>query len=71
MGWKDNPVVYLIRKRWEFSEGSRHLVILSILFFIFANAANLLNPLLVALILNTIQEQGVTSDNLYTLIFYF
>ncbi len=70
MGWKDEAVVFLSRKAWKFSEGNRHYVVLYIFLFTLANIIDLGFPLLVAKILNTIQEQGINSENLYRLLFY-
>lgn len=50
---------------WKFSEGNRHRVILAFSLLVIANAINLLEPLIVAKILNTVQEQGITSANLH------
>lgn len=71
MGWKDEPVVFLTRKTWKYSAGNRPKIILYLILFIFANAIDLLWPLLIAKILNFIQENGVTQENLPTLIWYF
>jgi len=70
MGWKDEPVVFLTKKTWRYSEGNRFWVVLYICLFTIANSIDLLWPLLVAKILNVIQEQGVTSQNLHSLLIY-
>ncbi len=70
MGLKDEPVVFLTKKTWKYSEGNRFWVILYILLSTIANSIDLLWPLLVAKILNIIQEQGVTSQNLHSLLLY-
>jgi len=70
MGFKDNPAVYLTAKMWEYSKGNRHNVVLFSILFTFANAVNFIEPLLVAQILNIIQEQGIHSGNLITILFY-
>ena len=61
MGWKDEPVVFLTKKTWKYSEGNRLWVVFYIFLFTIANTIELLWPLLIAKILNVIQEQGVTS----------
>ncbi|MBI2102260.1 ABC transporter ATP-binding protein [Candidatus Woesearchaeota archaeon] len=71
MGWKDEPVVFLTRKTWKYSEGNRSKIIVYVTLFIIANAIDLLWPLLIAKILNFIQENGVTTQNITTLIWYF
>ncbi|MBW3017850.1 hypothetical protein KY325_01690, partial [Candidatus Woesearchaeota archaeon] len=70
MGFKDNPAVYLTAKMWEYSKGNRHNVVLYTMLFVFANAINFVEPLIVAQILNIIQEQGIHSENLYTILIY-
>ena len=70
MGWKDEPVVFLTRKTWKYSSGNRSKIILYVILFIIANAIDLLWPLLIAKILNFIQENGVTTQNISTLIWY-
>ncbi|MDP3957794.1 MAG: ABC transporter ATP-binding protein [bacterium] len=61
-----NPIFFLARKMWRFSEGNRPRVVLYFVLFIFANAVSLTEPLIVAKILNTVQEQGMTFANLHT-----
>ncbi|MBD3259148.1 ATP-binding cassette domain-containing protein, partial [Candidatus Woesearchaeota archaeon] len=70
MGFKDNPAVYLTAKMWEYSKGNRHNVVLFSILFLFSNAINFLEPLIVAKILNIIQEQGIHSGNLVTIMLY-
>src|SRR3989344_6745810 len=70
MGWKDNPIVYLTLKTWEYSKGNRKQLWLILLLFLIANLISLLEPLVVAKILNTIQEQGLTQEVLPTLTIY-
>ncbi|MEK9151080.1 MAG: ABC transporter ATP-binding protein [Patescibacteria group bacterium] len=61
----DNPIFFLMRKMWKFSEGNRPRVVLFVFMLIIANAISLLEPLIVAKILNTVQEEGVTLANLH------
>jgi len=68
MGWRDNPIVYLFGKTWEFSKGNRKSVILYGTLFIFANLVYALHPLILAFLLNIVQEQGVTRENIYLLV---
>ncbi len=70
MRWKDEPVVFLTKKTWKYSEGNRGGVIFYIFLFTIANTIELLWPLLIAKILNVIQEQGVTSINLQSILLY-
>lgn len=60
----NNPIFYLARKMWQFSAGNRPRVVLFFSLFVIANGVALLEPLIVAKMLNTVQEQGVTSANL-------
>ena len=62
----DNPIFYLTRAMWRFSKGNRPRVILYVVLLVIATSVSLLEPLIVAKILNTVQEQGVTSANLPT-----
>jgi len=70
MGFRDNPAVYLTAKMWEYSKGNRHNVVLFSILFFFANAVNFVEPLIVAKILNIIQEQGIHSENIVTILLY-
>jgi ATP-binding cassette, subfamily B, bacterial len=64
MGFKDNPIIYLVGKTWKYSEGNRKNVVFYIILFIFANLLYLVDPLIIAKILNIIQEKGVTETTL-------
>ncbi|MBI4152390.1 ABC transporter ATP-binding protein [Candidatus Woesearchaeota archaeon] len=70
MGWKDEPVVFLTRKTWKYSGENQPKIVLYVILFVIANAIDLLWPLLIAKILNFIQENGVTTQNIPTLIGY-
>src|SRR3989338_5012477 len=70
MGFKDNPIVFLTAKTWEYAKGNRKQFLLLVGLFLLANAISLLEPLVVAKILNTIQEQGLTQEVLSTLTIY-
>ena len=61
----NNPIFFLARKMWQFSEGNHPRVILFAFLLIVANAISLLEPLIVAKILNTVQEQGISFANLH------
>lgn len=58
-----NPLVYLSRKTWEYSRDNRPRVVLFVVMSFVANGLNLLEPLVVASILNIIQTEGATSAN--------
>lgn len=68
MGFKDNPIVFLLRKLWKYSKGNRSNVVLYFLLLLISNLINLVEPLVVAFLLNTIQEQGINSENIVTII---
>ena len=62
-----NPVIYLTKKLWRYSKGNRGHVMLYISCFAVANGIWFLEPLVVARMLNTVQERGVTQASLPTL----
>ena len=66
---KNEPTIFLFRKMWKFSEGNRKKVVLFIILFICTNFAGLLDPLILAKLLNEIQANGVTSENIKYLLF--
>ncbi len=63
----DNPIAYLARRLWTYTD-SRPRVVLYVAMFVVANAINFLEPLVIAKLLNTIQELGVTSESLPSLV---
>jgi ABC-type multidrug transport system fused ATPase/permease subunit len=65
----DNPISSLARKAWKFSAGNRPRVALFVVFFIIANTISLLEPLIVAKILNTVQEHGISKENFHAYLF--
>lgn len=70
MGFKDNPIVYLTLKTWEFSKGNRKNVILYVLLFLCAHTINFLEPLVIAKVLNIVQEQGISSTSFPTIVMW-
>lgn len=64
MGIKDNAIVYMSGKTWQYSKGNRQTVILFVAMFVIANLIHALEPLIIALIVNTIQAEGITQSNL-------
>lgn len=70
MTLKGNPIVFLTRKMWQYSKGNRHMVLLYFALFFIANAINLLEPLIIAKVLNIIQQEGVNQGNLSTILWY-
>ncbi|MFA5141585.1 MAG: ABC transporter ATP-binding protein [Candidatus Woesearchaeota archaeon] len=67
---KNNPLIFLGSKVWQYSEGNRKNVALYVTLFIFANIIGFAYPLIMAKILNTIQTGGLTAENVYTVIGY-
>jgi len=70
MNIKNESVVYLSGKVWEYSKGNRHNLILYIFLFICANAINFLYPLIIGKLLNVIQESGITNASMGTITIY-
>tara|TARA_Y100000310_G_scaffold344346_2_gene456627 strand:- start:26788 stop:27252 length:465 start_codon:yes stop_codon:yes gene_type:complete len=68
MGFGNNPIVFLTKRMWEFSKGNRKSVILFSILFVIANIIAALDPLILATLLNIVQEQGVTQENIFLLI---
>ena len=69
MAFRDNPIIFLSRKLWEFSAGNRPKVVLYIVLFIFANVIGTVEPFIIAKILDVIQFGGVTHENISSLLF--
>lgn len=66
---KSNPLFFLFKKVWQYSEGNRKKLFLIWAMFIFAEGTNLLvNPQIWAKFLGIIQMEGVTEKNLNTLL---
>ncbi|HEX9664341.1 MAG TPA: ABC transporter ATP-binding protein [Patescibacteria group bacterium] len=70
MAIKDNPIIFLSRKTWEFSRGNRSAVFLYVFLFILGNSVWLAEPLVIAKILNIVQEKGITQDSLPLIFLY-
>ncbi len=65
-----NPVWYLTSKLWRYSAGNRPRVVAYVVMFFVANAIAFIEPLIIAQLLNTIQELGVTQRSLPILLWY-
>lgn len=63
-----NPILYLSRIVWRLSEGNRKSVVTYVIFFVIANSISLLQPLIIAHVLNVVQETGIHPENLWSLI---
>ena len=61
---KANPLVYLFKKTWKYSEGNRNKIVWFWIMFIIANSLTLFaGPLVWAEIINVITLQGITIDS--------
>jgi ATP-binding cassette, subfamily B, bacterial len=65
---KNNPIVYLAIRTWKFSRGKRHYIVSFLILYLIAIVIFLMQPLVIAKVLNTIQEQGVGLHNLYDIL---
>ena len=63
MSGTTNPIGYLTKKVWEYSRGNRGWVVFYSILFVFANLIAFLEPLIVAKLLNVIQESGITPES--------
>lgn len=66
----NNPLIYLAQKTWRFSAGNRPRVVLYVGLFVLANICVLLQTLIVAAVLNAIQNHGLERDNFPTILGY-
>ncbi len=65
----DNPISALAKTTWKFSKGNHSRIVLFVAMFVIANIIALLEPLIVGKILNTVQEQGITTENFHSYLF--
>ncbi len=59
------PVIFMVGRMWRFSEDSKREVIVMWVLSIFGRLTWMLEPFIFGLVLNEIQKNGVTSENLY------
>lgn len=64
----NNPIIFLSKYLWRFSEKNRKNVVLYVAMSVIANSIWFLPPLVVAKILNIVQEQGINQGNIWHLI---
>lgn len=63
-----NPLVYLFKKTWKYSEGNRGKVVQFWIMFIIANSIALFaGPLIWAKVIDIVTKQGITRTNIQTL----
>lgn len=61
---KENPIVYLFKKTWKYSQGNRKMVVVYWSMFIIANIVFLFaQPFVWAIIINVVTQQGINSQN--------
>ncbi|MBU1177886.1 ABC transporter ATP-binding protein/permease [Patescibacteria group bacterium] len=70
MPFKNNSIIYLARQMWRFSKGNRKNVILFIGMFVISNSISFFEPLVFALILNTVQDHGLNDESLPLILSY-
>ena len=64
MALADNPIIYLSQKLWTFSKGNRRNVVLFLFLLLIANIIGTIEPFVIAKILDVIQLQGITHENI-------
>ncbi len=57
-----NPLMYLAKKDWEFSAGNRKKVIIFLALFILANAISFFEPIILAQVVNVIQQDVIKQN---------
>ncbi len=65
----EEPVTYLFKKLWTFSREQKPRLSLGILFIAVSYMMDALIPIVFALLLNEVQKNGITEQNLMTLLF--
>ncbi|OHA91392.1 MAG: hypothetical protein A2758_02955 [Candidatus Zambryskibacteria bacterium RIFCSPHIGHO2_01_FULL_49_18] len=66
---KRNPLLYLFGKTWQYSQDNRGKVVWYWIMFIVANTITMIGgPLVFAKLMNTVQQEGITSGNFRMLI---
>ena len=68
MKLSDNPIIFLFKKVWQYSHGNRKKLTVGYTLLVLSNISGFFEPLVVALLLNTIQLEGVTSANVTKII---
>lgn len=65
---KNNPILFLFRTFWRFSQGNRKNIIFVLVLFIFANMFALSEPLIIGKLLNVIQLHGLTQQSIVSIL---
>jgi len=66
----NNPIIFLFTRQWKFSEGNRKNLVLAWIMFVFANIVDFFRPLVIAFVLNNIQNNGLDSTNIVSILLY-
>ena len=66
----ENPIFYLTQKMWKYSKGNRRNVVLYVALFVIVNGIAFVEPLIIAKVLNIVQEQGVNAGSTPSLFFF-
>jgi len=64
---KQEPAVYLFGRVWKYSKGNHFRFCMAIIFLIVGSLIIALEPIVIAKIVNTVQLEGVTNNNLLSL----
>ncbi len=68
MKLSNNPVIFLLKRQWQFAEGYRKKILFYTALFLIANTFYFFEPLVIGKILNLIQQQGFNSESVKTLL---
>lgn len=63
----NNPLTYLVQKMWKYAETNRPKIILYVVLSVIANIIHSGDTLIIGLLLNTIQKQGIHQSNIWLL----
>lgn len=66
---KDEPTIFLFRKMWVFSKGNKGKVLLFLLLTVCSGVVPLIEPIVLAKLLNEIQINGISSENIKYILF--
>jgi len=65
---RNNPLIYLFRKTWQYAHDDKHKVVIFWFMFVIAELISLfVDPFVWAKIMNTLQAEGITEKSLPTL----
>lgn len=66
---RTNPIFYLFGMLWRFSKGNRPRVVFYCVFILIATAIGMLEPFIIAKLLDVVQFEGVTQANISFILF--